>query len=149
VLMMPAGKTPDAFTRALWQSYQQRRLGASRRNGRRSENFAYQYLKYLKRSLTCRKILRRGTSGFTSHPNEGVLRIFIAIKNSSPRPGLNPRPLGPVASTPTTTPPRRLQSILSFILIIFTYVVAAATTTTIVPHSVKLATTECNCNRGK
>jgi hypothetical protein len=30
---------------------------ASRRNGRRSENFAYQYLKYLKGSLTCRKIL--------------------------------------------------------------------------------------------
>jgi hypothetical protein len=30
--------------------------GASRRNGRRRENFAYQYLKYLKRSLTCHKI---------------------------------------------------------------------------------------------
>jgi len=73
--------------------------GASRRNWRRSENFAYQYLKYLKGSLTCRKILRHGTSGFTSHPKEGVLRIFIALKNPSPLPGLNPRPLGPVAST--------------------------------------------------
>jgi hypothetical protein len=31
-------------------------------------------------------------SGFTSHPKEGVLRAFIAIKNPSPRPGLNPRP---------------------------------------------------------
>jgi hypothetical protein len=30
------------------------------------------------------------------------------LKNPSPRPGLNPRPLGPVASTLTTTPPRRL-----------------------------------------
>jgi hypothetical protein len=50
--------------------------GASRRNGRRSENFAYQYLKYLKESLTCHKILRHGTSGFTSHPKEGVLRIL-------------------------------------------------------------------------
>jgi hypothetical protein len=73
--------------------------GASRRNGRRSENFAYQYLKYLKGSLTYRKILQDGTSGFTSHPMEGVLRIIIALKNASPRPGLNPRPLGPVAST--------------------------------------------------
>jgi hypothetical protein len=40
--------------------------GASRRNGRKSENFAYQYLKYLKGSLTCCKILRHGTTGFTS-----------------------------------------------------------------------------------
>jgi hypothetical protein len=30
--------------------------------------------------LTCRKILRHGTSGFTSHPKESVLRIFIALK---------------------------------------------------------------------
>jgi hypothetical protein len=52
--------------------------GASRRNGRRSENFAYQYLKYLKGSLTCRKISRHRTSGFTSQPKEGVLWIFIA-----------------------------------------------------------------------
>jgi hypothetical protein len=36
-----------------------------------------------------------------------VLRIFIAIKNPSPRPGLNRRLVGPVASTLTTTPPRR------------------------------------------
>jgi hypothetical protein len=38
---------------------------------------------------------------------EGVLRIFIALKNPSPWPGSNPRPLGPVASTLTTTPPKR------------------------------------------
>jgi hypothetical protein len=82
--------------------------GASRRNGRRIENIACQYLKYLKRSSTCRKILRHGNSGFTSHPKEGVLRIFIALKNSSPRPGSNPRPLGPMASILTTTPPRSI-----------------------------------------
>jgi hypothetical protein len=55
--------------------------GESGRNGRRSENFAYQYLRYLKGSLTCHKILRHGTSGFTSHPKEGVLRICTAFKN--------------------------------------------------------------------
>jgi hypothetical protein len=81
--------------------------GASRRNGRRSEDFAYQYLKYLKGSWTCRKILWYGTSGFTSHTKESVLRTFIALKNPPSRLGLNPRPLGPVASTLTTTPPRR------------------------------------------
>jgi hypothetical protein len=40
--------------------------------------------------------LRHGTDGFTSPPKEVVLRIFITLKNSS---GLNPRSLGPVAST--------------------------------------------------
>jgi hypothetical protein len=80
--------------------------GASRRNRRRSENFAYQYLKYLKGSLTCRKIMRNGTSGFTSQPKEVALRIFIALKNPSPWPGLNPWPLSPEAITLTTTPPR-------------------------------------------
>jgi hypothetical protein len=51
------------------------------------------------------KKLRHGTSGFTSHPKEGVLRIFIVIKNPSPRPGLNRRPVGSVARTLTTAPP--------------------------------------------
>jgi hypothetical protein len=46
-----------------------------------------------------------GPSGFTSHPKEGVLRIFIDLKNQSPWPGSNPQPLVPVANTPTTTPP--------------------------------------------
>jgi hypothetical protein len=45
--------------------------------------FAYQYLKYLKESLRCRKFLRHGTAGFTSHPKEDVLRIFVALKYPS------------------------------------------------------------------
>jgi hypothetical protein len=45
------------------------------------------------RSSTRRKILRYGASCFTSHPMVGVLRTSIALKNTSPRPGLNPRPL--------------------------------------------------------
>jgi hypothetical protein len=81
--------------------------GACRRNGRRSENFSYQYLKYLKGYLTRRKILRQGTSGFTFHRKEDVLRIFIALKNPSRWPGLNHRPLDLMASTLTTIPPRR------------------------------------------
>jgi hypothetical protein len=36
-----------------------------------------------------------------------VLRIFVALKNPSLRPGLNSRPLSQVANTLTTTPPRR------------------------------------------
>jgi hypothetical protein len=48
-----------------------------------------------------------GPSRFTSHPKEGVLRIFFALKNPSPWPRSNPQPLGAAASTLTTTPPRR------------------------------------------
>jgi hypothetical protein len=81
-MIMPAGKSPDSSARALWQCYQQNHLGASRRNGRRSENFTYQYVKYLKGSLTCPHILRHGASGVTSHPKEGVLWIFIALIKS-------------------------------------------------------------------
>jgi hypothetical protein len=35
---------------------------------------------------------------------------FIALKNPSPRPGMNPRNLDPMASTLTITPPRRQQT---------------------------------------
>jgi hypothetical protein len=45
---------------------------------------------------------------------ERVLRIFIALKNPSPWPGSNPKPLGPVASTLTTTPPKRRFSCCIF-----------------------------------
>jgi hypothetical protein len=62
---------------------------------------------YVNESFAWLKILRHGTSGFTSHPKEGVLRIFIVLINPSPWPGLNPPPLGPVVITLTTTPPRR------------------------------------------
>jgi hypothetical protein len=75
--------------------------------GKGNENLVYSSPWDLKSSLTCRKILRHGTSGFDFHPKECVLRIFIALKNPSPWPGSNPQTLGPVASTLTTTPPRR------------------------------------------
>jgi hypothetical protein len=35
-----------------------------------------------------------GPSRFTPHPKEGVLRIFIALKNPSPWPGFEPATLG-------------------------------------------------------
>jgi hypothetical protein len=108
---------PYSSTRALWQppvllgSPVIRDIsGASGRVGEGNENFVYQSPWDLKRSLTCREILQHGTSGFTSHSNEGVLRIFIALKNPSPWPGPNPRPLGPVASI--TSPRRPLVALL-------------------------------------
>jgi hypothetical protein len=46
--------------------------------------------------------------GPKSHPKEGVLRIYIALKNAWLNLGSNPLTLGPVAVTQTTTPQRRL-----------------------------------------
>jgi hypothetical protein len=104
-MMMPAGEN-------FWLVHQNSLaiLRARRRNWR-SDNFVYQYLRYVIGSLTCRKISRHGVSGCTSHPKESVLRIFIALKNPSIRPGFNQRPLGPVASALTTTPPRTQKNI--------------------------------------
>jgi hypothetical protein len=107
VIMLPTGVTPDPFIRALWQSYQQRHLGQV---GGMGERVRILPIGIWNTSRERRKILWHGTSSFTSRPKEGVLRIFIALKNPSPRPGLNPRPLGPVTSTLTTTPPRRLKT---------------------------------------
>jgi hypothetical protein len=44
--------------------------------------------------------LRHGTDGFTSPPKDGVLRILSPLK--IPRPGLNPRILGPAANYQTS-----------------------------------------------
>jgi hypothetical protein len=43
--------------------------------------------------LTC-KILKHGVNGFTSSSTEGMLRIFIALKNPSPSNGIENTKLG-------------------------------------------------------
>jgi hypothetical protein len=101
------GKTPDSSTRALWQFYQERHLGQLGGMDEGVRILPFQYLRYIKGPLKRCKILGHGTSGFTSLPKEGLLRIIISLKNPSPRPSLNPRPLGPVASRLTTASPRR------------------------------------------
>ena len=61
--------------------------------------------------------LRHGTTGFTSLPKEGVLRIFSPSKIRRPRPGLNPRTWVPTASTlPLDHPSRKVNC--NFFLII-------------------------------
>jgi hypothetical protein len=84
-------KTPDWSTRALWQSYQQSRLVAKQGKVVKEENLAYNiFLSYFKGFLSCRKILRHGADSFTFPPKEGVLPIFIALKNTSPSAGSEP-----------------------------------------------------------
>jgi hypothetical protein len=74
------GITPDSSTRSLWQSYQQGHLGKVGQWTKEWE-FCISVSEIPQGTFTCRKTLH-GTYGFTSHPKEGVLRIFIAIKNS-------------------------------------------------------------------
>jgi hypothetical protein len=82
VMMTPAGDNSWLLHQNSLTVLSEETSGASRRNGRKSENFSYQYLKYLQGFLTFRKILRHGTSGFTYHSNskEGVLRILSPLK---------------------------------------------------------------------
>jgi hypothetical protein len=110
-------KTSDSSSRALWQCYQQSNLVASRGNGRRNVKFciAKYFCSYLRVVFTCHSILRHGASGFTFPPKEGVLRILLPLKIHHLGLVLNPRILGPVASTLTVNLPRRLSK--SFLLL--------------------------------
>jgi hypothetical protein len=87
-----SSNTPDSSTSTLWQH--QRHLAVTQGGGKKCPWISL--AKHIKHSFTCHKILQHGASSFTSQSKEGVLRNFIAIKNPSPGPGLNPRPLGPV-----------------------------------------------------
>jgi hypothetical protein len=61
VVMIPAGDTSWLVHQSFLAVLPAETSATSRTNVRRSENFAYLYLKYLTGSLTCRKILRHGT----------------------------------------------------------------------------------------
>jgi hypothetical protein len=93
------GKTPDSSNRALWKSHQQSHLVANREDlGEGNYGFCLRNIFFHTPKV--------GFSCFTSPPKERVLLSFIALKNPSRPPGLNPRPLDPVSSQVTTTPPR-------------------------------------------
>jgi hypothetical protein len=68
MMMMPAGDNSWLVHQIFLAFLPTKTSEASRRNGRRSESFAYQCQKYLK------------GSGFTSHWKEGMQSIFIALK---------------------------------------------------------------------
>jgi hypothetical protein len=103
------GLTPNLTTRALWPS-----PGASRRWAKEMRIYIIRPRGTSRVLLHAVKSYDMGPSRFTSHPKEGVLRIFIALKNPSPWPGSNPQTLGPVASTLTTTPGRRLGDYMTY-----------------------------------
>jgi hypothetical protein len=77
---MPAGDNSLLFHQSSLVVLPAETSGASRGYGRRSENFTYQYLQYLKGYLTRSYILRHGTSGFTSDTKKVVLRILLPLK---------------------------------------------------------------------
>jgi hypothetical protein len=85
-MMVSTGVTPNSSTRSLWQPpvlsggpVSRDISGASRTTGEGNENLVYSSPWDCKRSLTCRKILRHGTSGFTSHTKEGVMWILSPL----------------------------------------------------------------------
>jgi hypothetical protein len=52
--------------------------------------------------------LRHGTHSFTSHPKEGVLRIFFALKNPTASAEFEPANLGSKGQHATSRPPMPL-----------------------------------------
>jgi hypothetical protein len=96
----------------LWQYYRQRHLVSIEEDlGGGNNGFCLQNISFrLVELLTCLKILRHGVDGFNLRPNQGVLRIFVAVKNQSCLPDMNTRTLGPMTSTLTITPPRRRRN---------------------------------------
>jgi hypothetical protein len=117
IMMMTSGNNSWLFHRSSLSVTPEETTGVIRRNGRKTENNSSCHnIKYVKRSLTCRKISRHGKSSFTSHRNESVLRIFIALIDPSLPPCLKLLHLGPMASTLTTTPPRGYNTPVSFLI---------------------------------
>jgi hypothetical protein len=53
--------------------------------------------------------ISKGPSGFISSLLEGVLWIFIVLKNPLPSNGFEPKTLGPMVSTLTTRSPRIIR----------------------------------------
>jgi hypothetical protein len=90
------GVTPD-LSRARWQSYKLRHLERIRGMDEGMRILHIPYLWYVNGSSTCHKILRHGTSGFTSGLKRGVLRILNALKSIASA-GFEPQTLGPVAN---------------------------------------------------
>jgi hypothetical protein len=81
--MISIGETPDSSTTALWQSYRQSSSNKAGGTGKINEFCLTKYLFHSsKGSVICCKILHV-VNAFTSPPKEGVLRIFITLKNPS------------------------------------------------------------------
>jgi hypothetical protein len=75
------GITPHSSTRAVWLSYQQRHLeqvGVIDEGMRILPISIWNTSRYILHAL---KSYDMGPSRFTSHPKEGVLQIFIVLKN--------------------------------------------------------------------
>jgi hypothetical protein len=115
VVMMPAGRNSRIVHQSSLAVLPADTSGAIAKNGRRSENFAFsvseipQGIFNMPYNLTTWDLR-------LYFPSEGRCDVvfFIALETSSPRPGFNPRPLGPVASTLTTTPPRRRPVVVHY-----------------------------------
>jgi hypothetical protein len=105
----------------LW--LQQKHIVAKRRETglEMTVNFSYELsLSHLKRSLTCRKIFRPGTDGVIPFRRKTCCGFVSPLKTHLPRPGLNPRTLGPMASRITITQPRTTCSV-TFLLTCLRY----------------------------
>jgi hypothetical protein len=103
VMMLPAGGN----SRLIHQS-SLAVLPAETSGSKRSENFDYQYLRYLKGSLTSVKSYSMGPPALLPIQRKVCCGFLLPLKIHCLGRVWNLWPLGPVASTLTTTPPSQL-----------------------------------------
>jgi hypothetical protein len=99
-------KTPDLSTRVLRQFYQLRHLVVSKRNGRKEWEFSLEVFVFMLASdlLHAVKSYDMGPPALLPLQRKACCGFSVTLKNPSPWPGLNPRTLGPMASTVPITP---------------------------------------------
>jgi hypothetical protein len=104
------GNPRDSSTRSLWPYYKQIHLVANQEEcGERNDKIRLRriFVHTSKLYFTQCKTLRHSVDSFISPPQEGVLRIFIALKNILTLSGMNARTLDPRESMLTIIPPKR------------------------------------------
>jgi hypothetical protein len=99
-------KTPDSSTRALWLSYYESRLIAKQEELEKEMNFALRNIfSYFEGFFNMPKIVHMVTPPLFLLRRKEYCEVLSPLEINSPWSSLNPRTLGPMASTLTARPP--------------------------------------------
>jgi hypothetical protein len=113
-------ENPDSSTRALCKYCQQSDL-AAKQEKLAKEMINLTLRSFSKGNLTCRKILRHGSTDLLPLRRKACCGFLSPLQIHCSWTGSNPRTLGPLASTITITPPRTISHLYSLGLLAYKY----------------------------